>query len=196
MVRNKEKVFFKELKKWNRKINLFSEGDSHVLFERHFIDSIRAVPLIPQGAKVLDIGSGNGFPSVPIALLRPDITMYALESKIKKAAFLNNIKNKLNLKKYNVLNNRIQENLKDFKNFFDIITARAFSSAEDIIKKSIFYGKNKVTYILYKTNKNKELEEAHNNVKKVIHSVDKIVYKLKDNTERCILKIFCEKNND
>ena len=74
--------------KWNERINLSSLGSMDELVERHFVDSYVATRLTPQGARLVDVGSGGGLPALPLALIRSDISVECFEPKQKKLAFL------------------------------------------------------------------------------------------------------------
>ena len=73
----------------NEKYNLTALKTPEAITLRHFCDSLTPVAHIKSGAKLLDIGSGAGFPAVPIALARPDVTVTGLDATAKKAAFIN-----------------------------------------------------------------------------------------------------------
>jgi 16S rRNA (guanine527-N7)-methyltransferase len=75
--------------RWNARINLTSVRDEDSILFRHFVESIACARALPEGiSTLLDFGSGGGFPGVPIALIRPEITVTLAESQGKKAAFL------------------------------------------------------------------------------------------------------------
>jgi 16S rRNA (guanine527-N7)-methyltransferase len=76
---------------WNRKMNLISNSDEHRIITRHFLQSIGILKSIslPMNASILDMGSGAGFPGIPIKLIRPDLFVVLAESIKKKADFLN-----------------------------------------------------------------------------------------------------------
>jgi len=77
------------LLRWNARLNLTAIRDQEGILSRHFVESIACAHAIPQGVRtLLDFGSGAGFPGIPIALLRPEISVTLAESQGKKAAFL------------------------------------------------------------------------------------------------------------
>ena len=73
------------LRRWNRTVNCISAGDLGRIWERHIADSEQIADLIPNGAKVVDIGSGAGLPGLVLAAVRPDITLASVESDQRKA---------------------------------------------------------------------------------------------------------------
>lgn len=77
------------LLKWNRIVSLVSPGDLEVLVERHYGESLFLAGLLPRGPlRVVDVGSGGGFPGVPLAVARPDCHVTLVDSNHRKAAFL------------------------------------------------------------------------------------------------------------
>ena len=75
--------------RWNARVNLTSVRDEEGILSRHFVESIACAQALPEGiSTLLDFGSGGGFPGIPIALCRPEITVTLAESQGKKAAFL------------------------------------------------------------------------------------------------------------
>jgi 16S rRNA (guanine527-N7)-methyltransferase len=82
-------VYLSLILRWNQRINLTSVRDEDGIISRHFIESIACASALPAGiATLLDLGSGGGFPGIPIALRRPEIAVTLAESQGKKAAFL------------------------------------------------------------------------------------------------------------
>lgn len=125
----KEKEFFNEYIKTflsqNSKINLISKNDEKYLWEKHIFDSLSIEKFFekyPFKAKnLLDIGTGGGFPSVPIALAYPNLEVYGLDSIRKKINAIENMKAELNIKNLHTICDRAE----NIKNKFDIITSRA-----------------------------------------------------------------------
>jgi 16S rRNA (guanine527-N7)-methyltransferase len=77
------------LLKWNKSINLTAITDPAEIAEKHVLDSLALVPVLPQGS-LLDAGSGGGFPGIPVAIARPDLEVVLADSVQKKVAFLKN----------------------------------------------------------------------------------------------------------
>ena len=104
-------IFSCLLYKWNDVAGLISKNDEDVFFLRHFCDSLQPLLLFvfKKNAKILDIGSGGGFPSIPIRIFRPDLTFFLIEANRKKASFLNEVKKELNLDNLTVINGRVEK---------------------------------------------------------------------------------------
>lgn len=135
-------LYLKELKHWNKSINLTALKEDHDIVIKHFIDSITPADLITREAMLLDIGSGAGFPGVPLKILRPDIDVVLLESSGKKAAFLKDLIRKLGLKGLKVFSERAEnaENGVPKKSFDSVIT-RAVGSVPHVLELSAPYVK-------------------------------------------------------
>jgi 16S rRNA (guanine527-N7)-methyltransferase len=117
------------LLKWNKIAGLISKGDEETLFLRHFCDSLQPLLLFgfKKNATILDIGSGGGFPAIPIRIFRPDLTMILAESNRKKAAYLKEVKKELLLDNVTIFNGRIEKMSKPEKGF-DYIISRGVGS--------------------------------------------------------------------
>jgi 16S rRNA (guanine527-N7)-methyltransferase len=79
------------LEQWNAKLNLVGPGEPSVWMKRHSLDSLAALAVIPEGGDVLDIGSGAGFPGIPLALALPASRFWLAERRAKRRAFLQNV---------------------------------------------------------------------------------------------------------
>lgn len=124
--------FVELLKKWNRAYNLVSDASDQVLLYRHLLDSIAIAPFV-NAHLVLDVGSGGGFPGIPLAILNPATRFVLLDSNGKKTRFLFQVKSALKLANVDVQNCRVEHYQSD--NQIDIVTCRAFSSLPDILQK-------------------------------------------------------------
>ena len=116
--------YYNMLLKWGKKINLFSRKDTFILARKHFQDSIFLSKLISKNSSVLDIGSGAGFPAIPLKIVRNDLKIFLVESKLKKFIFLSNVIRSLNLENMWVINKRVEDIL-SFDCKFDYITLKA-----------------------------------------------------------------------
>jgi 16S rRNA (guanine527-N7)-methyltransferase len=119
--------FMSLLLEWNRSINLISRGEAERLVGRHIAESVGLLVLadLPLSARVMDVGSGGGFPAIPMKILRPDISFTLTESNRKKAAFLRNVGIKLSLRDYFVNDQRVEMTPLANSLPYAVITARA-----------------------------------------------------------------------
>ena len=131
-------IYLTELKKWNKAYNLTGLEKDEDIIVKHFLDSLLYLKAMPGGEiKVADIGSGAGFPGIPIKIIRPEIEMYLIEPSRKKSVFLRHIIKELKLKKIEVIEKRIEE-IKEIQEpplSADVAVTRALFSIKDFIKK-------------------------------------------------------------
>ena len=114
-------LYLELLLKWNARTNLTAVRSVEGILERHFLESISAARQLPEGiTTLLDLGSGAGFPGIPMALCRPELSVTLAESQGKKAAFLQEVVRQLGLK-VKVHGRRAEE----LTTSFDCVTLRA-----------------------------------------------------------------------
>jgi 16S rRNA (guanine527-N7)-methyltransferase len=151
----KFRLYLEELLSWNKKINLISrKKDKPEDVYRHFLDSLlifKAVK-IPESAKILDLGSGAGFPAIPVKIVREDLKITMVESIRKKVLFLKKMIELLDLKDITVLQKRTEEiqNKLEFKESFDFITAKAFGKLKQTIYAAHPFLKQRGVLVAYK----------------------------------------------
>lgn len=123
------------LSQWNKRMNLISPGDEKRIITRHFIESagLLLASDFPAGSLVMDLGSGAGFPGIPIKIIRDDLHMTLVESKKKKARFLSSIIHELSLTGIEVLAERAEE-IDSARYKFDIIITRAVADLRTVIR--------------------------------------------------------------
>ena len=158
-----EKIeFFKnELLKWNKKINLISQGDEININTRHIDDSLQLAGYIDDlNCKIIDFGSGAGFPGLILSIIGyKNVTL--VESDSKKCIFLEEIKQKLMLNTV-ILHKRIED--VDSNASYDIITARALSSISKLLEYSEKFLHNNIRLLFLKgKNIDQEINEAQIN---------------------------------
>ena len=119
-----------ELMKWNQKTNLTAITDPFEVAVKHFLDSIVPVKIIPSNASLLDIGSGGGFPGIPLKISLPSLSVTLIDASRKKVSFLKHIIRILELKNIDALQIRAEEfaNKPGVAKKFNVIISRAFSS--------------------------------------------------------------------
>lgn len=122
-------IYLTELKKWNAKINLTAIRDERESIIKNMLDSLSYIKgFTPTpGLKLMDMGSGAGFPALPIKIAFPEISIVMVDSVKKKASFLRHIVRTLKITGTEVFDKRTQELPESFNASFDIVTARAFA---------------------------------------------------------------------
>jgi 16S rRNA (guanine527-N7)-methyltransferase len=127
-------VYLRELKKWNRVYNLTAITDDRDVVVKHFLDSLLYLKVLPQGHFTLcDVGTGGGFPGIPIAIIRQDITVTLLEPSRKKIAFVRQMRRLLALKNVEIINLRAEE-MEGRQ--FDMVVTRATFPVAGLMKKA------------------------------------------------------------
>ena len=128
-----------ELIKWNRTINLTAITDPVEVAVKHFLDSIVPADQIPTGASLLDIGSGGGFPGIPLKILIPSLSVTLIDSSRKKVSFLKHVIRSIKLKDIEAYHIRADDLAKNsaFVNAFDIIVSRALSAMDTLVETAL-----------------------------------------------------------
>jgi 16S rRNA (guanine527-N7)-methyltransferase len=131
---------------WNRRINLTRITEPVAAARSHYADSLAGARFIGAAHKLLDIGSGAGFPGVPLAVLRPDLDVTALEANQKKSLFLAEAREALGLANFHVATSRVES--VDLS-AFDLLTSRALDRAEEVLPAVIERMTGRQRFMLY-----------------------------------------------
>jgi 16S rRNA (guanine527-N7)-methyltransferase len=131
-------LYLKELLKWNQKINLTAIRTDKGIILKHFLDSLSVVPYLPTPSSLLDIGSGAGFPGIPLKMVQPSLEVTLIDSILKKVDFQKHIIRMLGLKGIYAIHGRVQDKeiLQRMEGRFDIIISRAFSNIQTLLSLS------------------------------------------------------------
>ena len=187
-------IYGKLLVEWNEKINLTAITDPEGVTIKHFLDSITIFSYvdIPEGAKVIDVGTGAGFPGLAMLIARPDLDMTLMDSTKKRLMVIENILENIGLKA-NVVHSRAEEagKNKDFREKYDFSTARAVTNLRDLAEYCLPFVKVGGSFIPMKSAKaQEEIAEG----KKAIHVLGGQIIKqdtfdLLDCGERTIINV-------
>lgn len=115
---------------WNKKINLTAITDPEEIILKHFIDSVTISKYINEKSYIADIGTGAGFPGIPLKILREDINVVLVDSLNKRIKFLDNVIEELKLSNIKAIHSRAEEFGRDkiYREKFDIVTSRAVAN--------------------------------------------------------------------
>lgn len=191
----KLEIYAKELKEWNEKINLTAITDDEGIAVKHFIDSLMLLKYvdIPENSKIIDVGTGAGFPGLVIAATRPDVKVTLLDSTGKKLKVVNDIGEKMGLSNYEILNMRAEEagQKKEYREIYDFATARAVAELRVLSEYCLPFVKQNGYFISMKgALADKEIENASNALKTLSGKIEeKYNFNLCDAGERNIIKI-------
>lgn len=122
--------YMKLLLEWNEKINLTAITKPKEIILKHFIDSITISKYIKEGAKLIDVGTGAGFPGIPLKIIREDVEVVLLDSLNKRINFLKEVIEKLDLRQIEAVHGRVEEfgKNKKYRESFDYSTSRAVAN--------------------------------------------------------------------
>ena len=132
-------VYAAELLTWNCKINLTAITHPKDIAAKHFLDSVAPAEFIPEGARLLDIGSGAGFPGIPLKIIKPSISVLLIDGVRKKIHFLKHVLRILDLENIEARRIRAEDLLKDpeYAISFDAIISRALSDLSLFVKSAL-----------------------------------------------------------
>lgn len=118
------------LLEWNEKINLTAITDQEEIILKHFIDSLTIAKYIEKNTKLIDVGTGAGFPGIPLKIIREDIEVTLLDSLNKRVNFLNEVIKELELSKIQTIHSRVEDfgKNKKYRETFDYATSRAVAN--------------------------------------------------------------------
>lgn len=154
-------LFYSLLKEYNNRYNLTAILEEDEVYHKHFLDSLAGADWFRKGARVAEVGSGAGFPSVPLMIARDDLQFTLIESTGKKCDFLKIVVSELRLHA-TVLTARAEEAARDgaYREQFDVCCARAVARMNTLAEYCMPFVKVGGTMIAYKGNAEEEVEEA------------------------------------
>ncbi len=176
----------------NEKYNLTNITEETSVYLKHFYDSLTITKAINlDNQKILDVGSGAGFPGLVLKIVFPNIKIDLLDSTAKRCNFLKQIIEELSLNDINVINARAEDYAKENREKYDIVTSRAVAPLKHLLEYSIPMLKINGYFIALKSNLTDELVNISNYYKK-LHLEEPITYEFtlpKENSLRTIYKV-------
>jgi len=176
----------------NKKFNLTAICDDEGIFYKHFLDSIVGENYFKNGACVAEVGSGGGFPSLPLKIVRKDLKFLLIESTGKKCNYLKDAVKSLNLDNVEVLCARAEDaaRVNKYREKFDIAEARAVARLNTLCEYCLPLVKVGGKFIAYKGDCAEELEEALKAVKVLGGELEKVEkYELPNGDKRTLIII-------
>jgi 16S rRNA (guanine527-N7)-methyltransferase len=195
-VKEKFIIYYDELLVWNRRFNLTGIKNEKEIIIKHFLDSLSLVQFLDfdQPLKVIDIGSGAGFPGIPIYICFPNLQMYLNESNGKKVSFLRHICKELFPDKPPViLHGRAEEVIRGSSNFagFDVVMARAVGKAKTVANLAFLFLRPGGVFLAQYGPK-EEVNELNKEIRKLnghVEQTHKLVLPFSDYSRQvCIIK--------
>ena len=152
---------------WNEKINLTAITEPQEIILKHFVDSLTIAKYIEEGKTIIDMGTGAGFPGIPLKIYRNDVKVVLADSLNKRIKFLNEVIEKLQLKNIETIHCRAEElgKNKEYREKFDYATSRAVANLSTLSEYLLPFVKLNGSGIFMKT---MEIDEELENAKKAI----------------------------
>lgn len=175
---------------YNQKFNITAITEREEVILKHFVDSALGVDKV-CGQTLFDVGSGGGFPAIPLKIMNDSLKVTMLEATGKKCEFLKTVVKELGLKNVTVINGRAEDLAKDlsFRESFDVCTARAVARLNTLCEYCMPFVKVGGTFVSYKGDAEEEVLEAQNAVKILGGKVENVhTYTLAD-AKRALITI-------
>lgn len=131
------KQFYKYMKlllEWNEKMNLTAITDPEEIILKHFVDSLTIMPYLSNANTILDVGTGAGFPGLPLKILESNKEFTLLDSLNKRITFLQTVISELELKNVQAIHGRAEEYISQKRESYDIVTSRAVAKLNVLIE--------------------------------------------------------------
>ena len=190
--------YMNNLIEWNQKINLTAIKNEEEIILKHFVDSIYIKNMVK--GRVLDIGSGAGFPGIPLKLVNSNINLVSIDSVNKKINFQKDTVEKLSLNNIEIIHTRAEDlaQNKDYREQFDFVVSRAVANLSTLSEYMLPFTKIGGECICMKgPNCIEEIDNAKNAIKLLGGSIEKInEYKIADGIDRVLVVISKEKSTN
>lgn len=163
--KQKFNLYMDLLNEWNKKINLTAITEPEDIILKHFIDSLTISKYIGNGTKIIDIGTGAGFPGIPLKIYNDSIDVTLLDSLNKRIIFLNEVIKRLNMRDIRAIHGRAEDfaRKKEYRERFDVATSRAVASLRTLLEYMLpFVKKDGICICMKGANITEEIEKSKN----------------------------------
>ena len=162
---------------WNKNVNLTAITEEKEIIYKHFIDSLSVNKYLTNKEKIMDIGTGAGFPGIPLKIFNEDLNFILVDSLNKRINFLEEVKNELNLNKLELVHARAEElaKNKNYRENMDIVVSRAVARLRILAEYMLpFVKKNGICICMKGPNIEEEIEESKKSLEILGGKIDKI----------------------
>ncbi len=185
--------YYNLLQEHNEKHNLTAIKQEDEIILKHFVDSVLPINYFTSNSRVIDLGAGAGFPSIPLKILDPSLEMTLIDSSNKKIDFLNELIDVLGLDGVSTIHTRCEDlaMLEDYRESFDFCIARALAPLNTLAEYALPFVREGGKFLSYKgVAAEEELEAAEKVIELMGGEVERVrKYKLSDGVERVVLVI-------
>lgn len=162
---------------WNNKINLTAITDEKMFIVKHFIDSLTINKYVESSNSLIDIGTGAGFPGIPLKIINPNTKITLVDSINKKLNIIRDLSSKINLEKLEIIHSRAEDlaQKKEYREMYDIATTRAVSNISTIVEYMLPFVKvNGLAICMKGPNFKEELDDAQKAIEILGGKIEKI----------------------
>ena len=162
---------------WNKNVNLTAITEEKEIIYKHFIDSLSVNKYLTNKEKIMDIGTGAGFPGIPLKIFNEDLNFILVDYLNKRINFLEEVKNELNLNKLELVHARAEElaKNKNYRENMDIVVSRAVARLRILAEYMLpFVKKNGICICMKGPNIEEEIEESKKSLEILGGKIDKI----------------------
>lgn len=169
-------IYMYRILEWNKKINLTAIEDEDEIILKHFIDSLTIQKYIKDCKNMIDIGTGAGFPGIPIAIVNDQINITLLDSLNKRINFLNDVIQELKLDNVVAIHGRAEDiaKLKTYREKYDVVTSRAVAQLNILLEYMLPFNKLNGKTISMKGSNIEEIKDATNALNELGGKIEKI----------------------
>ncbi len=181
-------IYYETLIEWNKKMNLTGITDKESVYIKHFIDSLSLVKCCDmKNQSILDVGSGAGFPSVPLKIVFPNLKVTIIDSLKKRITFLEHLTNQLGIDDVLLIHGRVEEH--SLRNHYDIVTARAVAKLNVLSELCVPFVKKGGVYIAMKGARYKEEVSENSSAAKTlkVHLENTVLYDLNSDSRALLI---------
>lgn len=186
-------TYYENLIEWNQIMNLTAITDFEEVLEKHFLDSLSIVKILDLSKKenLIDVGTGAGFPGLPLKIIFPKLKVTLLDSLNKRIEFLNHLIKKMDLKNVECIHGRAEDFAKNsfYREQYDLAVSRAVANLSTLSEYCIPFVKKGGIFVSYKAEKaEEEIEEGKNAISLLGGKIKKCeIFSLGNNIRKMIL---------